>query len=395
MGEHTGRRRVFAALLLVLLTVGCGTIDEESSSQTPLTSGELLAPGAAGVGVATLVFEDTTRPTMANRNFPGASTRTLLTEIWYPVDPGAEPSTEEQRDAPIASGRDRYPLVIYSHGFLDTRTGGTYLTQHLASYGYVVASMDYPLSNMSAPGGPTVADLPNQPVDIRFLIDQILALDGSAGSFLSGRIDRGRIGLAGLSLGGITTFLAAFHPSLGDARVRAAAPIAGGGCFFGPAFFRTREVPLLLVHGDLDAIVPYRENAEHAFEVAGSPKYLATIRDGTHTGFTTAGPLLFENLTNADDVGCASLGQTGPRDPELLERLGGAPAGLIMGDCPNACTDSTPRPRSIRPSRQQQLAIVSILPFFEATLRDSARHREYLEDTLAAENPELVLSFSR
>ena len=43
----------------------------------------------------------------------------------------------------------------------------------------------------------------------------------------AGGIDRDRIGAMGLSLGGLTTTLVAFHPTLGDPRIRAAVSIAG------------------------------------------------------------------------------------------------------------------------------------------------------------------------
>jgi hypothetical protein len=69
--------------------------------------------------------------------------------------------------------------------------------------------------------------------------------------------------------------------------------------------------------------------------------------------------------------------------------LGGAVAGIGGGLCPGSCT-SRSLPRSIRPTRQQELAILSIFPFFEAYLRDDARARQFLEQTLAAENPDVT-----
>ena len=41
------------------------------------------------------------------------------------------------------------------------------------------------------------------------------------------------------------------------------------------------------------------------------------------------------------------------------------------------------------PSRQHALTILSIFPFFEATLRGDSSARHFLETTLVAENPEL------
>ena len=401
--RHSIRVGRWIGVPLLLVGIGCGEqqVAVRDAGGGPagapvLTSTDVLAPGGFGVGVTTMTFVDDTRPTMPNGTYGGAPTRTLVTEVWYPADT-ARGTTAARRDAPVAAHGAPYPVVIYSHGFMNTRTGGAYLARHLASYGYVVASPDFPLTNGQAPGGPNPIDIAEQPGDVRFLIDRILALGADSGSPFSGRTDAQRIALTGLSLGGSTTLLTAFHPTLGDARVRAAAPMAGGACFLSKAFFASRSVPLLILHGELDAIVPYQEHAVFAFEQANSPKYLATIVGGTHTAFAD-GIEFLESANNLDDLGCGALGGVRDGDGEvwggdLFDRLGGAAAGIVVGDCPPICVGA--RPRSIRPSRQQQLTILSVLPFFEATLRNDARAREFLERTLAAENGEMLLRSAR
>jgi predicted dienelactone hydrolase len=379
------------ALLLGLVVASCGgDSDNGALGAAALTSAMVLQPGPAGVGVTTMLFEDTSRPTMPNGSFPGAQSRTLVTEIWYPSDAAPESAQQEARDAPLARNGRPFPLIMYSHGFMSMRTGGAFLARHLSSYGYVVAAPDFPLTNSHAPGGPNVFDVAEQPGDVRFLIDQLLALSAGSQGLLSGSLDPQRIGLTGLSLGGMTTYLAAFHPTLRDTRVRAAAPIAGPGCFFGPQFFGDRSVSLLILHGDIDAIVPYQQNAVFAFREANPPKYLATVVGGTHTAFAD-GTEFFDNQNNPDDVGCAALRGTLPEgsDHSLLDRLGGPDAGIIMGDCPNPCSGPGHGPTSIRPTRQHELTILSVAPFFEATLRGDGRARHFLEQTAAAENPDL------
>jgi dienelactone hydrolase len=390
---------VLLSAMTALVVSSCGDHANEnfatSSAAAPLTTAQVLEPGPAGVGVTTMTFEDTTRPTMANGSYPGAPTRTLVTEIWYPTDAAGNPPPTPTRDVPLARAGRPYPLVVYSHGFMSQRTGGAYLARHLASHGYVVAAPDFPLTNGAAPGGPNVFDLVNQPSDVRFLIDRLLALSAAPDGLLAGAIDGDRIGLTGLSLGGSTTLLAAFHPSLRDPRVRAAAPMAGGACFLGRDFYGSTQLPLLIVHGDLDRIVPYQQNGVFAFQQANPPKYLVTILAGSHTGFTDGD--LFENLNNPDDVGCVALGGVLGDDASsnFPDTLGGAADGIIMGDCPEACVGPRLGPRSIRPSRQHQLAIASIFPFFEAWLRGNNRARQFLEERLAAENPDVTTQFER
>src|SRR5205823_7649068 len=111
------------------------------------------------------------------------------------------------------------------HGFMDSRNGEAYLARHLASHGYLVAAPDFPLSNGAAPGRATVADVPNQPGDLSFIIDQLLA-DATYGASADGD----HIGPSGLSLGGLTTLLATFHPRFRDPRILASLPIAPASC---------------------------------------------------------------------------------------------------------------------------------------------------------------------
>jgi predicted dienelactone hydrolase len=382
---------LFPALVVFIASCGESTVSSPSTTTTttPLSSTDVLQPGPSGVGTKTLTLVDTNRSTPANGGSPGQPSRTLVTQIWYPTAPNAGGTEDEQVNAPLVWDGPSIPLIMYSHGFMSSHTEGTYLADHLASHGYIVAAPDFPLSHIGTPGGATAADLPNQPGDVSFLIDTLLA-DGTFG----GVIDRTRIGLTGLSLGGTTTLLTAFHPDLRDHRVRAAAVMAPGACFFGNAFYANAQLPLLLIDGDIDAITPYEENALFAYGEAHPPKYLVTLMGGTHTGFSAAAAL-FENQNNADDVGCGALGPAiSNSDLSLIDILGGAGAGIIAGDCPAPCAGPKPLPRGMRPSRQRTLTVLSILPFFESTLRGDAGDRAFLEHTLAAENADATTQFA-
>jgi len=161
-----------------------------------------------------------------------------------------------------------------------------------------------------------------------------------------------------------------------------------------PAFYGDRVVPLLVVHGDIDAITPYGANGVRPFSLANPPTYLATLINGTHTAFTHGAEVIFENQNNADDVGCRALG-AGHNDGSLgdstfLDRLGGAEAGIVGDDCPGLCPLAR-NPRAMRPSRQHQTTVLSIVPFFDAMLKGDARARAFLQHTLAAENPDVTL----
>src|SRR5271154_1614259 len=180
---------------------------------------------------------DTSRATMANHDFKGSGSRELKGRIWLPAGKEGAP----------------YPLVIYSHGYMSQYKEGDYILEFLASHGYVAVSIDFPLSSGSAPGGATVADIVNQPGDISFLIDQMLARSKQPDNMLHGRVDGERVAAVGLSLGGLTTELVAFDPKLRDPRIRAAVSMAGPTQFLMPEFFESNTA-FMYIGGTADAI---------------------------------------------------------------------------------------------------------------------------------------------
>ena len=147
--------------VVALVAIGLGIGMVATATAPPpenSASAARLADGPYAVGRVEMDWVDTSRPTPANGDYAGSDARALPTLIWYPE--GYDGSS---------------PLVVYSHGFRSNREGGAYLAEHLASYGYVVASANFPLSNGMAPGGSTIEDTPNQPGDVSFIIDQVLA----------------------------------------------------------------------------------------------------------------------------------------------------------------------------------------------------------------------------
>lgn len=380
------------------LLLGCGDDgDGGASSLPPPSTAQLLQRGPFDVGRWETTLVDQSRPTMANGSFSGAPRRTLPTSIWYPAEAGSASLSPQAR--PLAENAGPFPLVVYSHGFLGSRSGGTYLAEHFASHGYVVVAADFPLTTFSAPGGATLADLANQPLDVRFLITTVLA--GTApipqAAALARRIRADAIGLMGLSLGGATTLLATFHPSLHDPRVRAAVAHAAPACFLGERFFATRSVPLLIVHGDIDAIVPYEANAARAFRLAPPPKYLLTLHQGNHTSFTHGAETLFGQIDNADNVGCVALlaALSSGTSTDLTAELGGPESGIVGGACPLPCPLGSRNPPSMRPVRQHELTVVSTFAHFEAWLRGRREMLTYLEGVLGTEESDALVEWMR
>ena len=161
---------------------------------TASTTDAFAAPGPFGVGVRTLTLVDTTRVTPAHGSVAQQPERTLVTEIWYPTAAG---SMAPVRDATLATGQ--FPLIVNSPGYADSRLGEGYLGSLLASRGYVFAAPDFPVTGAVAGNDRSLTDVSNQPGDVSFVIDNLLTLSRTPGSWLDGGIKRHHIGVSGLS----------------------------------------------------------------------------------------------------------------------------------------------------------------------------------------------------
>lgn len=254
----------------------------------------------------------------------------------------------------------------------------------------MVLSADYPLTNIQAPGGQKANAVIHQPKDVSFLIDKILALEPEQRPF-EGRIDVERIGVFGISLGGITSTLVAFHPEWRDPRVGTAISIAGVGDVFGPRFFDRARVPFLMIAGTADAIVDYELNAlpiPDRIHDGG----LVSIAGGTHVGFTHVAAGIMRVLGNPDRVGCRLAGadSSSPENP-FSGMLGTPEQGLLrVTEYPPPCRSFG---QAISAGRQHMLAKLVVRAFFESHFaRDPevrSAHEERLVRTLPAEVAEV------
>lgn len=95
-----------------------------------------------------------------------------------------------------------FPLVIVSHGYVGSRVLLTYLTENLASKGYVVVAIDHTESTNNDRAG-FQSTLLNRPKDILFVLNQVadLVKQGS-NNFLSRLADADNTALIGYSMGG-------------------------------------------------------------------------------------------------------------------------------------------------------------------------------------------------
>lgn len=357
--------------LLVLLIVSVLAIYIATGPEQPASnssSAPWLQPGPYEVGTAEFTFVDASRPTSENRGVPGKPERSFPTTVWYPEEVNAE-----------------LPLIIHSHGIVSNRMEVPYLMEALASRGYIVAAADYPLTSGNTEGGANGSDVVNQPADISFLIDSIISLAGEDKPFMAA-VDESRIGLSGYSLGGLTTYLATYHPQWRDPRVAAAVSLAGPTAPFLSGFFQSTDISFLAISGTADALIEHRRNAADIPQRARNASLL-TIEGGSHLGFAGVSDPAFRFMNNPDTLGCQAVMAVLDADPnEVFEQMSASSPLIDMNrDMPGICDYGYPQ--AAHPGRQQMITQIAVASFFESvfnpdrTAREAARNQ--LQQALA------------
>lgn len=186
---------------------------------------ELAARGDYKVGVRTVKFTNKNQPDILNvaKGVAPMYDRELTVEIWYPAalkegekeltsynelmgtanDPKRPtiPFTFAGRASRDAASTDgKFPLVVVSHGYVGSRYLMTYLTENLASKGYIVAAIDHAESTFRDAGGFT-STLLNRSKDISFVINEMTNM-GKSDNGLKGKMDSDNIAIIGYSMGG-------------------------------------------------------------------------------------------------------------------------------------------------------------------------------------------------
>ena len=341
------------------------SIPDNSSSKT------WFKFGSYEVDLYQEIMVDESRTTPVNGDYAGSTQRALEVHVWVPK-----------------SANTKSPLIIYSHGFVSTWRGGAYLAEHLASRGYVVAAPDFPLTNWYAPGGPNITDIVNQPGDVSFIIDTILKQSSSKHHRLFELVDSKKIGVVGLSLGGLTSTLLGFHPKWRDERVGAVLSIAGPTAMFGDDFFRHNKIPFLMLAGDIDLIVPYPTNAKPIPDKISGGE-LVTVRSASHTGFSGMAKSLGW-LDNPDRVGCFFVNRNLLDDNQDSLRSTFSSSGVPIEEEYQAevcTTDKFPKAMDLR--SQRIISTLVVTSFFERQFSDDlvvrARARDFLKSDLPRE----------
>ena len=325
-------RNLLASALLGLAAPALACPTPQGPAHVGVDAPELAPLGTYGVGFRSVSFVHKNQPDLEHPDpKTGAvalSDRTLRVDIWYPADVRKGQRCVTYRGAlwgepphpPVAftqiglaaadakpTGRD-HPLVIVSHGYGNDPGVMTWLTENLASKGYVVAAIHHADPNRYvAPAVTSAAPNYNRPVDIGFVAAQLRATLGS-------QIDPDTIALIGFSQGGYGVLtaggahldpshavmdlvaggwlkkIARGGPDVAAAQVPgvkaivALAPAGGGDTsVWGKDGLADIKAPLLLIAGDQDGTVGYQKAAKSFFaQAVNSDRYLLTYKQAGH-----------------------------------------------------------------------------------------------------------------
>jgi predicted dienelactone hydrolase len=326
---------VIGALMLMVLPANVVAQEGDEPVRTGLRpdAPPYAVRGPYSVGTMEFVIED--------------DERSLPVTVWYPAvsDTFEEHYTYMLEMPPLPfmgyaildavpdSENGPYPLVLFSHGAQSSRYSSLYLTEHLASYGFVVIAPNHTGDTMANGEDEDVfiRSHATRPVDIVRVIDFADVATNGDGT-MAGMIDVEHVAVMGHSSGAWTALLAAgaqrdyraletwcadnpddfwscgnllgqeevltelygldavpegLWPAVGDTRVDAIVPMAPGNAVaFGPEGLAVIDVPALIMIGTLDMFLPYNSFGPPTHEaIGGEPKAFVTFESGNHMLF--------------------------------------------------------------------------------------------------------------
>lgn len=331
--------------VLIFLSIGFSLSAQDTFLYgDPLPDAPELSPrGKHTIGVRTLALEHKNQIDILNSK--GGKdplyNRKLTVEMWYPADlpVGTEALvTYEEvmgtrgdslrplipftikgralRNAKPKRAKSKFPLIIVSHGYVGSRYLMSYLTENLASKGYVVVAIDHTDSTFKD-AAPFQSTLLNRAQDIRFVLREMAGL-GQADSkdLLAGLIDTDNTGIVGYSMGGygvLNVAGAGYADGLGqfftgmtggstaiskllasnpdyqggkDARIKAVVAFAPWGMERGvwdAEGLKGLRTPTFFVAGSQDDISGYEKGIKAIYEgVVHADRYLLTYKNARH-----------------------------------------------------------------------------------------------------------------
>lgn len=341
---------IFSVVNIIAFSLLASTVILAQADANPFIYGdalpdapELAARGAYQIGVQTLKFINKDQVDVLNSKdgVDPVYDRPITVEVWYPaaLAEGTIPVVTYEdvlgssndpkrplipfnfqgraaRDAKPLAVDQPFPLVIVSHGYVGSRFLLTYLTENLASKGYIVVAIDHTESTYRD-AGPFQSTLLNRAKDVLFVMDEV----GKSGKmtddhFLAGLVDGDNTAIVGYSMGGYGALNAAgagysaaavkfftgmtkgsnalavrgsSHPdyqSSIDPRIKAVVAFAPWGMVsnvWDLEGLKGLKVPTFFVAGSEDDVSGYEKGIKAIYEGAvNADRYLLTYKNARH-----------------------------------------------------------------------------------------------------------------
>jgi len=340
----------YSVLLMIVFGAFTALAQEDDFVYGDLTpdAPQLATRGEYGVGVQTLNLVNPDQVDILNE---AVYDRPITVDVWYPAVIGegeaemtsytsqlgrADQNDVEDfsfmgralRDATPDNASAPYPLVIVSHGYPGSRYMMTYLTENLASKGYVVVAIDHTDSTF-ADTASFFSTLYHRSLDQVFVLNEMARLSAEDG-FLNGLVNADTTAIIGYSMGGYGALnsagagynatLAGFLPiiasrtagnedyaSFVDPRIKAIvvlAPWGGDLSAFGMAgqgFWDAEAlggitIPSLWIAGDLDDVAGYDAIVGLFDNAVNSERYLLTYANALHNVAPNPPPAVIRNF---------------------------------------------------------------------------------------------------
>ncbi len=232
------------------------------------------------IGHTSISFTDSSR-----------SNRLVPAEIYYPADSSGE-------SVPLSQAvLDKFPVLVFGHGFLMTWDAYQYLWQGLVPAGYILV---FPLTETGV--SPQHLEFGR---DLAFCVKALKAAGQTNSSLFYNRIDSLSCAM-GHSMGGGASFLSIQYDSTITALVNFSAAETNPSAI---AAASQINIPALIYSGEFDCITPSLTNQVPMFDALNSQcKYLVQIIGGSHCQM-------------ADDNFYCSLGEVSCSQPPGISRV--------------------------------------------------------------------------
>ena len=199
-----------------------------------------------------------------------ANNTTFTARLYYPAASAGQNTSFDPSGAP-------YAAITFGHGFFQAVSTYQSTLEHLSTHGYLVIATDS--EGGLAPNHQNFAD------DIKRCLTYLEQENLNTSSVLFGQVATSKFGASGHSMGGGASILAASQ----DTRIKGLANLAAAET--NPSAIAAMPligIPVSLISGSSDTVVPVASNGQTMFNAANTPKIIPVIQGGWHCGFQDA-----------------------------------------------------------------------------------------------------------